>query len=157
MALFANLIDGEWVASDNPVANINPSDTHDVIGDYATASLAQVADAAAAAHAAFRSWSRSTAQTRSDILAAAADELLARKAELGELLSREEGKSLPEGIGEVVRASQVIRFFAGEALRLRGEKLPPVRAGVDVEITREPLGVIGIITPWNFPIAIAAW
>lgn len=157
MALFANLIDGEWVASDTTVANINPSDTNDVIGDYATASLAQVADAAAAARAAFRTWSRSTAQTRSDILAAAADELLARKAELGELLSREEGKSRPEGIGEVVRASQVIRFFAGEALRLRGEKLPPVRAGVDVEITREPLGLIGIITPWNFPIAIAAW
>jgi acyl-CoA reductase-like NAD-dependent aldehyde dehydrogenase len=157
MTLFANLIDGEWVAGDDAVANINPSDTNDVIGDYASASLAQVADAAAAARAAFRSWSSSTAQVRSDILTMAADELLARKAELGELLSREEGKTLAEGTGEVIRASQVIRFFGAEALRLKGEKLPMVRPGVDVEVTREPLGVIGIITPWNFPIAIAAW
>jgi len=157
MTVFANLIDGEWVAGDTATQNINPSDTNDVIGDYATASLVQVADAAAAARAAFPAWSRTTAQVRGDILTTAADEMLARKAELGEMLSREEGKTLPEGIGEVIRASQVVRFFAGEALRLKGEKLPPVRPGVDVEVTREPLGVIGIITPWNFPIAIAAW
>lgn len=157
MSLFANLIDGEWVAGDDATSNVNPSDTNDVIGDYATVSLAQIADAASAARAAFPAWSRTTAQVRGDILTTAADELLARKAELGELLSREEGKTLPEGIGEVIRASQVIRFFAGEALRLKGEKLPSVRPGVDVEVTREPLGVIGVITPWNFPIAIPAW
>lgn len=157
MALFANLIDGDWVKTDEAVTNINPSDTGDVIGDYATASLAQVADAAAAARAAFPAWSRTTAQLRSDILAKAADEMTARAAELGELLSREEGKTLAEGIGEVGRAAHVIRFFSGEALRLKGEKLPAIRPGVDVEVTREPLGVIGIITPWNFPIAIPAW
>src|SRR3546814_2361301 len=106
MALFANLIDGEWVKGENAVSNINPSDINDVIGEYATASLRQVADAAAAARAAFPLWSRTTAQLRGDILTAAADEILARKAELGELLSREEGKTLPEGIGEVVRASR---------------------------------------------------
>ena len=75
----------------------------------------------------------------------------------GRLLSREEGKTLPEGIGEVARAGQIFKFFGGEALRLAGEKIPSVRPGVDVEVTREPVGVIGIITPWNFPIAIPAW
>jgi acyl-CoA reductase-like NAD-dependent aldehyde dehydrogenase len=73
------------------------------------------------------------------------------------LLSREEGKTLPEGIGEVTRAGQIFDFFAGEVLRLTGEIVPSVRPGVGVEITREPVGVVGIITPWNFPIAIPAW
>ncbi|RYD82604.1 MAG: aldehyde dehydrogenase family protein, partial [Sphingomonadales bacterium] len=138
MAVFANFIAGEWIEGASATPNINPSDTNDVIGDYASASLQQVSDAAAAARSAFPAWSRTTAQVRGDILAAAADEMFARKAELGELLSREEGKTLPEGIGEVIRASQVMRFFAGEALRLKGERLPPVRPGVEVEITREP-------------------
>lgn len=157
MISFANLVDGEWVDSPNAAPNINPSDTDDVVGEFAHASLQQVADAASAARAAFPAWSRTTAQVRSDILTTAADELLARKAELGELLSREEGKTLPEGMGEVVRASQVVRFFAAEALRLKGERLVPVRPGVEVDVTREPLGLIGVITPWNFPVAIAAW
>lgn len=157
MSVFANLIDGEWVTADTVSININPSDTNDVVGEFAVATQIQVADAAAAARAAFPDWSRTTAQQRGDILTKAADELLARSEELGRTLSREEGKTLPEGIGEVVRASQVMRFAAGEALRLRGEKLPAVRPGVELEISREPLGIIGVITPWNFPIAIATW
>jgi aldehyde dehydrogenase (NAD+) len=76
---------------------------------------------------------------------------------LGRLLAREEGKTLPEGIGETVRAGHIFKYFAGETLRLSGEKIPSVRPGVDVEITREPIGVVGLITPWNFPIAIPAW
>jgi alpha-ketoglutaric semialdehyde dehydrogenase len=84
-------------------------------------------------------------------------EILSRKEELGRLLAREEGKTLPEGIGEVARAGQIFAFFAGEALRLSGEKGPSVRPGLEVEISREPLGVVGMITPWNFPIAIPAW
>src|SRR6201999_4085771 len=84
-------------------------------------------------------------------------ETLARKKEPGGLLAREKGKTLPEGIGEVARAGQIFAFFAGEALRLMGEKAASVRPGLDVEITREPVGVIGMITPWNFPIAIPAW
>jgi aldehyde dehydrogenase (NAD+) len=82
---------------------------------------------------------------------------LARKEELGTLLSREEGKTKPEGIGEVTRAGHIFKFFAGECLRLAGETLPSVRPGIGVEITREPVGVVGLITPWNFPIAIPAW
>ena len=113
--------------------------------------------AIAAAKAAFPAWSRSGILERHAILRKTADEILARKQELGELLSREEGKTLPEGIGEVTRAGQIFDFFAGEVLRLAGEVLPSVRPGVGVEITREPIGVIGIITPWNFPIAIPTW
>ena len=105
----------------------------------------------------FRPGRRGNIQERANILDRAGNEILARKDELGRLLSREEGKTLPEGVGEAARAGNIFKFFAGEALRLAGEKVPSVRPGVDVEITREPLGVIGLITPWNFPIAIPAW
>src|SRR5213078_3509878 len=92
-----------------------------------------------------------------NMLDAAGSEILARKEEIGRLLAREEGKTLPEAIGEAGRAGYIFKFFAGEVLRLSGEKVPSVRPGVDIEITREPLGVVGLITPWNFPIAIPAW
>ena len=113
--------------------------------------------AIAAAKAAFPAWSRSTPQERYDALNKISIEILARKEELGRLLAREEGKTLPEGIGEAGRAGQIFAFFAGEALRLMGEKGASVRPGLEVEITREPVGVVGMITPWNFPIAIPAW
>ena len=138
-------------------ANINPSNTNDVVGEYARASAAEAERAIAAAKDAFPAWSRSSIQQRHDILKAVGDEILARKEELGRLLSREEGKTLPEGIGEVTRAGQIFLFFSGECLRMAGEKVPSVRPGIDVEITREPVGVVGLITPWNFPIAIPAW
>ncbi|CAN7717925.1 aldehyde dehydrogenase family protein [Phyllobacterium sp. LjRoot231] len=156
MTLHQNLIAGEWVGSEG-VANINPSDTNDVVGEYARASAEDANSAVAAAKAAFPEWSRSGILERHAILKKAADEILARKEELGRLLSREEGKTLAEGIGETVRAGQIFEFFAGEALRLVGEVLPSVRPNIGVEITREPVGVVGIITPWNFPIAIPAW
>lgn len=155
--IFKNLIAGEWAASGNASRNINPSNTNDVVGEYAQGSVDQLNDAVAAAKAAFPAWSRSSPQERYEILKKASDEILARKEELGKLLSREEGKTLAEGIGEAGRAGQVMAFFAGEALRLSGEMLPSVRPGVGVEITREPVGIVGMITPWNFPIAIPAW
>ena len=154
--LHKNLIDGEWVGTDG-AENINPSNVSEVVGVYARATADETKQAIAAAKAAFPAWSRSGILERHSILRKAADEILARKQELGELLSREEGKTLPEGIGEVTRAAQIFDFFAGEVLRLTGEVLPSVRPGVGVEITREPVGVIGIITPWNFPIAIPTW
>ncbi|HEV7320017.1 MAG TPA: aldehyde dehydrogenase family protein [Ensifer sp.] len=156
MTLHQNLIAGEWVGGDG-VANINPSNTNDVVGDYARASADDARMAIAAAKAAFPAWSRSGILERHAILRKTADEILARKDELGKLLSREEGKTLAEGIGETVRASQIFDFFAGECLRLAGEVLPSARPNIGVEITREPVGVVGIITPWNFPIAIPAW
>ncbi|PLT90857.1 aldehyde dehydrogenase family protein, partial [Sinorhizobium medicae] len=156
MTLHQNLIAGEWVGEDG-VANVNPSNTNDVVGDYARASAEDAKAAIAAAKAAFPTWSRSGILERHAILKKTADEILARKDELGRLLSREEGKTLAEGIGETVRAGQIFEFFAGETLRLAGEVVPSVRPGIGVEITREPVGVVGIITPWNFPIAIPAW
>ncbi len=157
MTMKHNLIGGQWTEGVRTYQNTNPSDTRDVIGDYAVASREQALEAVAAAHAAFPAWSLSTPQQRFDILDAVGNEIIARKAELGDLLAREEGKTLPEAIGEVGRAAAIFKFFAGEALRPGGEVLPSVRPGVEVEITREPLGVIGLITPWNFPIAIPAW
>ncbi len=156
MTVHQNLIAGEWTGT-NAAENINPSDTNEVVGLYAQASAEDAKAAIAAAKAAFPAWSRSGIWERHVILKKAGDEIMARKDELGALLAREEGKTLPEAIGETIRASQIFEFFAGEALRLAGEVIPSVRPNIGVEITREPLGVIGIITPWNFPIAIPAW
>lgn len=156
MTIYQNLIAGEWVG-DEASPNINPSNTDDVVGMYVRASADDAKHAIAAAKAAFPTWSRSGILERHAILRKTADEILARKDELGALLAREEGKILPEAIGEVTRAAQVFDFFAGETLRLTGEVVPSVRPNIGVEITREPLGVVGIITPWNFPIAIPAW
>ncbi len=128
-----------------------------MIGHYAQANAEQAKEAIAAAKAAFPAWSRSGLLERHTILSKTAHEILARREELGRLLSREEGKTLAEGIGEVTRAGQIFEFFAGEALRLNGEIVPSVRSGVGVEITREAVGVVGIITPWNFPSAIPSW
>ena len=155
--LHRNLIAGEWIESEDATDDINPSNTDEVVGHYARGSKADAERAIAAAKAAFPAWSRSGIQQRYEILKKASDEILARKEELGRLLSREEGKTLAEGIGETVRAGQIFAFFAGEALRLAGEIVPSVRPGVEVMIEREPAGVVGLITPWNFPIAIPAW
>ncbi|PPD13976.1 MAG: aldehyde dehydrogenase family protein [Methylobacterium sp.] len=154
---FSNVIAGESVRAGQMLPNINPSNTQDVIGDFASGSKADVDAAVAAAKAAFPAWSRSTPQERHDVLKKAADEVMARKDELGRILSREEGKTLAEGIGEATRAGQILAFFAGEALRLNGEVVTSIRPGVGIEVTREAVGVIGMITPWNFPIAIPAW
>ena len=156
-AIQKNYVAGEWVESASVSHNVNPSNTQDIIGEYSKADRAQTLQAIAAAKAAFPKWSRSTPQERFDALNRISAEIITRKDELGRLLAREEGKTLPEGIGEVARAGQIFSFFAGEALRLTGEKGASVRPGLDVEITREAVGVIGLITPWNFPIAIPAW
>lgn len=152
-----NYIGGDWVAGVSTRANINPSDLSDSLGEYAQADEQQTRAAVDAAVAAFPGWALGGIQARADALEKVATELLARRAELGALLAREEGKTLAEGIGEVTRAGMIFRFFAGETIRQIGQRLPSVRSGVDVEITREPVGVVGIITPWNFPIAIPAW
>jgi aldehyde dehydrogenase (NAD+) len=153
---FSNLIDGAWV--DGPAQpNINPSDLDDVIGDYARADASQARDALAAARAAFPRWSRTTIQQRAELLDRVGSEILVRRGEIADMLSREEGKTLVEAMGEVVRAGNTFKFFAGEALRTPGDCPGSVRDGVDVLVTREPLGVVSLITPWNFPIAIPAW
>jgi alpha-ketoglutaric semialdehyde dehydrogenase len=157
MTIHQNFIAGEWIKAADAAPNINPSDVKDVIGDYARATRADAETAIAAAKAAFPGYARSNPQERYEALMKISNEIFARKDELGRLLSREEGKTLPEGIGESVRAGQIFAFFAGEALRMSGEKIASIRPGVDVEMTHEPLGVVSLITPWNFPIAIPAW
>jgi alpha-ketoglutaric semialdehyde dehydrogenase len=154
---FQNYINGEWVPGSSWSPNRNPSDLSDVIGEYALADKAQTEAAIDAAKRAFPAWSIGSIQDRANMLDKVGSDILARKDELGRLLAREEGKTLPEGVGETIRAGQIFKFFAGEVLRMSGEKIPSVRPGVDVEITREPIGVVGLITPWNFPIAIPAW
>jgi acyl-CoA reductase-like NAD-dependent aldehyde dehydrogenase len=154
---FANLIDGQSVDSAERTSDINPSNVRDVVGESARATPADVNRAIASARQAFARWSMSTPQERFDILDRAGTEILARKEELGRQLSREQGKPLADGIGEAGRAGAIFKYFAGEAVRIRGDKLDSVRPGVEVEVTREPVGVVAIVTPWNFPLAIPAW
>ncbi|TYB90954.1 aldehyde dehydrogenase family protein [Oceaniovalibus sp. ACAM 378] len=151
------LIGGEWVRTSHGVDDINPSDTTDIIDSFAQAGVAETQTAIAAAADAAPGWGLSNPQDRHDILRRVGDEIMARADELGHLLSREEGKILSEGVAEAVRAARIFHFFAGEALRLSGELLPSTRPGVTVELTREPVGVVGVIAPWNFPLAIPAW
>jgi aldehyde dehydrogenase (NAD+) len=157
MSKHHNYIAGEWTSSDEYQQNINPSNLSDVVGEYARADAAAAQRAVDAAAEAFAAWQHAGIQQRADILDKVGSAIIARKEELGRLLSREEGKTLAEGIGEANRAGQIFKFFAGEALRIQGEKLASVRPGIEIELTREPIGVVGIITPWNFPIAIPAW
>ncbi|UFI06428.1 aldehyde dehydrogenase family protein [Roseibium aggregatum] len=152
-----NLIGGKWLPSNTYSENRNPSNTDDVVGLYAQGDVDDVDAAVAAARKAAPGWAAATPQTRHDLLEAVGRKLAERAEEYGRLLSREEGKTLAEGIGETMRAAQVFKFFAGEALRVTGDMQASVRPDIDVEVTREPVGVIGLITPWNFPIAIPAW
>ena len=151
------LIDGEWRTTSHGLDNVNPSDTSDIIACYAQAGRAETQAAIDAAVNAAPAWAVSTPQKRHDILKRAGDEIMARRDEIGRLLAREEGKTLAEGIAETTRAAQIFDYFAGEALRQTGDKLASVRAGVEIDVTREPVGVVGIVTPWNYPIAIPAW
>jgi aldehyde dehydrogenase (NAD+) len=157
MALHRNYINGEWLEGKGVRENINPSDITDIVGEYAQADKAQTEAAIAAAKAAQPAWAAATPQARADALELIGTELLARKDEIGRLLSREEGKPLANGLAETMRAAQIFKFFAQEALRVEGVAISSIRPGVDVTITREPLGVVGLICPWNFPIAIPAW
>ncbi|MCG2583082.1 aldehyde dehydrogenase family protein [Massilia sp. TS11] len=150
-------INGAWIDGAASTSTRNPSDLSDTVDTYASAGPEQVELAIVAADAAARSYGLSNVQQRADALDMIGSEILARKQELGTLLSREEGKTLAEGIGEAARAGAIFKFFAQEALRIRGDKLASVRPGIEVDVTREPVGVVGIIAPWNFPIAIPAW
>ncbi|MCV0427588.1 MAG: aldehyde dehydrogenase family protein [Roseibium sp.] len=154
---YKNFIGGAWVETSATTPNVNPSDISDILGHAARGDLTQLDQAIDAADQAAAIWAASTPQQRFDVLDFVGTEILARKEELGRLLSREEGKTLPEGIGEAARAGQIFKFFAGEALRQTGDKLASVRPGIEVDVTRSPVGVVGLITPWNFPIAIPAW
>ena len=152
-----SVVGGTTVVGGAAHADLNPSDLGDIVLEYAGVDAATARTALEAAAATFPAWSRTTPWERSTVLDKAGTEVLARADELGDLLAREEGKTLPEARGEVVRAGQILKYFAGNVLAPHGHLLDSVRPGVEVSVTREPIGVVSVITPWNFPIAIPAW
>ena len=152
-----NYIAGEWLGNANTVENHNPSQPEDLIGLYAQADEAQLQTALAAAKVAQIQWANVGLEKRQSVLAAIGSEMIQRSAELGEQLSREEGKPLAEGVGEVYRAGQFFQYFAAETLRQLGSNADSVRPGVDIDVRREPIGTVAVISPWNFPTATASW
>lgn len=152
-----NLVAGRWADGKEHVKNVNPSDLSDVIGEHAQADSTQLEEAVDAARIAQRQWWEAGIQRRHDVLMAIGNALMSQSAEIGELISREEGKPLAEGRGEVYRAGQFFTYFAAEALRQIGDFAQSVRPGIEIDVRREPVGVIGIISPWNFPVATPAW
>lgn len=155
--VLTSVVGGTAVAGADERRDVNPSDLSDVVAIASITGADVAGDAVAAAHAAFDAWSRTTPWQRAEVLDRAGTEILARADELGDLLAREEGKTYPEARGEVVRAGQILKYFAGAALQPHGQALDSVRPGIEVTVTREPVGVVSVITPWNFPIAIPAW
>lgn len=152
-----NLIAGAWQTGESEIENRNPSDTTDLIGLYAQASADQLDATLAQARVAQAEWAAYGIERKQAVLMAIGTELMARAEELGVLLSREEGKPLAEGRGEVYRAGQFFTYYAAECLRQLGENADSVRAGVEIDVRREPVGTVAIISPWNFPTATASW
>lgn len=153
----SHYIGGAFTGASDALESINPSDTSDIVARFPDGGAADVDAAVSAAQDAFGGWAAASPEVRADLLEKVAVALFARSAELGELLAREEGKTRAEGIGETLRAARIFRYFGAEALRRHGYTLDSTRPGLDVATYREPLGVLGLITPWNFPIAIPAW
>ena len=151
-----NLVAGEWRGG-REIEVENPSDLSIPAGTASLATADDLRDAVAAAEAALPAWAQASPELRADILDRCAVLIFEAADELALTLATEQGKTLPTAKGEVIRAARVFRFHAGEALRYAGISQPSVRPGVHVETAREPLGVVGLITPWNFPIAIPAW
>ncbi len=152
-----NFIAGQWASGMDAIENRNPSDLSDLIGLYAQASSDQLEQALDAAAAAQKEWATYGIERKQSVLLAIGNELMARAEELGTLLSREEGKPLAEGKGEVFRAGQFFTYYAAECLRQLGENADSVRPGIEVDVRREPIGTVAIISPWNFPTATASW
>nr|WP_170539455.1 aldehyde dehydrogenase family protein [Ruegeria arenilitoris] len=145
------------MAGDTAIENRNPSDLTDVIGLFAQASADQLSATLDRARIAQLEWAAYGLERKQAVLMSIGTELMSRAEELGRLLSREEGKPFAEGKGEVYRAGQFFTYYAGECLRQIGENADSVREGVEIDVRREPVGVVAVISPWNFPTATAAW
>lgn len=152
-----NLIAGEWTLGADAIENRNPSDLSDLVGLFAQAETEQLNATLAQAHVAQREWASYGLERKQGVLNAIGNELMARAEELGTLLSREEGKPLAEGKGEVYRAGQFFTYYAAECLRQLGENADSVRPDIEIDVRREPVGVVAVISPWNFPTATASW
>ena len=152
-----NYIAGEWIAADNAIENRNPSDITDLIGTYAQADTGQLDRALDSARAAQKQWQATGLEARQTALMQIGNALMARADELGEILSREEGKPRAEGRGEVYRAGQFFTYYAAEVLRQIGDNADSVRPGIEIDVRRDPVGIVAVISPWNFPTATAVW
>jgi acyl-CoA reductase-like NAD-dependent aldehyde dehydrogenase len=153
-----SLIDGDWRSgSGAEQTTVNPARPDETLAAFRAATEADADAAVAAAHRAAPGWADTPMHERAQILRRAADLLDARAETVGAELTREEGKTLPEGIGEVRRAAEILRYHAGEADRDAGEVYSSPRKGESILVVRRPVGVVTVITPWNFPIAIPAW
>ncbi|MCC6790191.1 MAG: aldehyde dehydrogenase family protein [Thermomicrobiales bacterium] len=157
--IYSNYIAGEWrpAASGETTENRSPANTDDLLGRFASSDAGEVDAAIASAQEAFQGWRTTSPIARANILFKAAEILASRQNEIGKELTREEGKTLKEGIGETGRAIQILRYVAGEIQQPSGEHYPSMNPQTLLYTVREPLGVVGVITPWNFPIAIPAW
>ncbi len=156
----SSFVNGRFVqprGDEQILENRNPSEPADIVDRFARADSELTCAAVEAADAAAPAWANSNPQVRADVLDRIGTEILQRREELARLLAREEGKVVREALGEVDRAGRSFKFFAQEALRSAGEKYDSVRPGVGIDTIRHPIGVVGIISPWNFPIAIPAW
>src|SRR5205085_5212728 len=153
----ANYINGEWVKRAATFDNRNPANTEETVGSFVKGTPQDVDDAAAAAAAALPAWAGMSGPARGNILFRAADILDKKFEQVAADMTREEGKTLPEAKGEVRRAINILRYFAGEGSRLPGILVPSERDRVHMFALRKPIGVVGLITPWNFPSAIPAW
>ena len=159
MNTFRNYINGEFVDSKSgrTFANINPANIDEVVGNFQASNEADVEEACAAAVAAQEEWAAMPATKRGEYLFKAADLLTEKLTQLGEEMTREEGKTLPEATGEVTRAINIFRYFGGEGARQFTYNVPSERPQVLCYTIRKPLGTVALITPWNFPSAIPAW
>ncbi len=155
---FLNYIDGQWVKCRNARTfdSINPADTREVVGRFQSSSALDAEDAVNAAAAAFDAWRQTPIGQRARLLNKAADYLEDNAQRFGEELSREEGKSVALGRDEFLRAAQTFRFYATEGQTFGGESYPQDDADMAVFSQREPLGVVSVISPWNFPASIPA-
>ena len=154
-----NYVGGQWKASSSgrTLERRNPADLGELIGYAQLSTREEVREAVAAAERAFPAWRQQPAPARGRILLKAARLFEERKEDLARLLTREEGKTLAESRGELVRAINTVEFIAGEARRLKGETLPSELPHNFAYTVRQPLGVVGLITPWNFPFAVPIW
>ncbi|SFE38053.1 aldehyde dehydrogenase (NAD+) [Lentibacillus persicus] len=156
---FLNFINGEWVASDTNevITNRNPANTDDVVGQVQKSSLEDLNNAVAAAKTAKKEWKNLSGAARGQYLFKAADILESRQEEVAECMTREMGKTYPEAKGETARGVAILRYYAGEGMRKVGDVIPSSDSEALMFTTRAPLGVVGVITPWNFPVAIPVW
>jgi aldehyde dehydrogenase (NAD+) len=154
--VYRNYINGEWVGGAT-FENRNPADTDELVGLFVKGTATDMNDAVEAASAAFPAWSAMAGPARGNLLYKVADILERKFDQLGEEMCREEGKTLPEAKGEVRRAINIFRYFGGEGSRMPGMIVPSERDRVHMFALRKPVGVVGLVTPWNFPIAIPAW